>query len=237
MESQKNGVILETRGVTKNFGGLTAVNNVTIRVQESSVVGLIGPNGSGKSTLFNLITNELHPTQGDILFREKSILGLRPSKITHLGIARTYQNTRIFKTLTVFENVRVVAREHQIPVSSVYEVIERLNLGAYRDTLAEAMSYGNQKMLEVAMALVINPKLIMLDEPVAGVDDFTIKRFEELLLSLKNKTLLVVEHNMEFAMNLCQHIIVLDQGQVIAEGTPEEIRQNPRVVEAYLGRE
>ncbi|MFN3728635.1 MAG: ABC transporter ATP-binding protein [Fimbriimonadaceae bacterium] len=249
--------ILRLDGATIRFGGLVAVNNVTFSLERGDLFGLIGPNGAGKTTCFNLITGVYKPTSGHIYFHDRAIDGLPPHKICRLGIARTFQNIRLFKTMSVLENVMVGAylRHHTLMVSALcylpgpinetkklrdesMTLLEVLDLASVAHTRAADLPYGKQRRLEIARAMATQPELLLLDEPAAGMNP---QESEDLMQTVRrirrdfNMTVLLIEHDMRFVMNLCEKIVVLDHGEEIAAGPPEAVRNNPKVVEAYLG--
>lgn len=249
--------LLKTTNLTRIFGGLAAVSDVSIDINEHELVGLIGPNGAGKTTLFNLLTGVYEPSAGTIEFREKSIGGMAPYAITKLGIARTFQNIRLFKNLTVLDNVKIAMNKnikyHSISailrLPSYYQEEERVEELAWKllDVvhlkdkgleLAKNLPYGEQRRLEIARALATEPKLLFLDEPAAGMNPQETKDLTILIRHIQKQfglTIVLIEHDMSLVMSLCEKIYVLDYGKCIASGNPEEIRNNPRVIEAYLG--
>lgn len=251
--------LLEINDVTKRFGGLCAISKCNVRVQKGHTHGIIGPNGAGKTTLFNLITGIYAPTEGEIRFQGKDITGLRPNRIASLGIGRTFQNIRLFKSLTVLENVRVAydSQLHYSPLKALFgfpsagqgedrsieesmELLRPFNLHDHANELACDLSYGAQRRLEIARALALKPDLLLLDEPAAGMNSAETVALTEFLRWVRDHfqiTLVLIEHHMHLVMGLCDRITVLDFGQTIADGTPEEIRANQRVIEAYLGVE
>jgi branched-chain amino acid transport system ATP-binding protein len=247
--------LLETTGLTKAFKGLIALQGHTMRVDSGELIGVIGPNGSGKSTLFNVISGFLPPTSGTVKLAGRDISGLEPANISRLGIARTFQGTRLFKNLSVLENVRVSAQLRQ-PINlaqalfggmntqakaideTTLELLDLVRLTARQHDKAGSLPYGDQRRLEIARALATRPKLLMLDEPAAGLDSSETRALLELIQKIRsdyNLAVIVIEHDMELIMNLCERIQVLAYGQTIGEGTPKEVQANPRVREAYLG--
>ncbi|MDD4239100.1 MAG: ABC transporter ATP-binding protein [Desulfotomaculaceae bacterium] len=250
--------VLEIEGLSKSFGGLRAVSNFDLALGDNEVVGLIGPNGAGKTTIFNLITGIYPATAGSINFMGKSILGTRPFKITQLGIARTFQNIRLFKECTVLDNVRTVfhprvrygvidaflhtpryaAEEARITERSL-ELLKAMNLDGRAEMKATNLPYGDQRRLEIARALAGEPKVLLLDEPAAGMNPSEVGTLVELIKFIRNHfkiTVLLIEHQMNVVMNVCDRLVVLDFGEIIAQGLPEEIRNNQKVLEAYLGK-
>jgi len=231
--------LLEIQDVTMRFGGLCAIAHCSLDVEAGRTHGIIGPNGAGKTTLFNLITGIYRPSSGDIRFKRESIRGLRPNRVAALGIARTFQNIRLFKNLTVLENVRVAfdSQLHYPPFAAFF-ALSPFGLAEQADSLAGELSYGSQRRLEIARALALKPGLLLLDEPAAGMNTAETATLTEFLRWVREEfrlTLVLIEHHMHLVMNLCDRITVLDFGQTIAEGTPKEIRDNARVIEAYLG--
>ncbi|MGQ9485700.1 MAG: ABC transporter ATP-binding protein [Desulfosoma sp.] len=248
--------LLSLRRLTKSFGGLTAVHNVSFDVDAGSIVGLIGPNGAGKTTVFNLITGIYRPDQGEILFNNTSLLGLRTHRIISLGIGRTFQTIRLFQNLSVLENVlagchcrmrfgavaamlglRRHRREEEKAVEQALDALAFVGLHKNALQLAKNLSYGNQRLLEVARALATQPKLLILDEPAGGMNEQETQDLIELIRRIRSRgiTVLLIEHDMNLVMRVCEKIVVLEYGSRIAEGTPSEIKANPRVIEAYLG--
>jgi ABC-type branched-subunit amino acid transport system ATPase component len=231
--------ILVVEDVSVRFGGVQALNGASLTVTPGQITGVIGPNGSGKSTLFNTVTGVTHPDSGSIRFRGREIAGLPPHRINQLGIGRTFQLTRLFGQMTAFENLTVVARADQKTARRrAEELIDLVSLRHVRDEYAANLSYGQQKLLEFVRLLMTDPDLIMLDEPFAGVNPTMEKR---LLAQMEGwlatgKTIVVTDHEMKIMMEICREIFVLDYGEVIAQGTPEQVRADPRVMEAYFGR-
>jgi branched-chain amino acid transport system ATP-binding protein len=255
--------ILSVRKLTKNFGGLAAVSNVSFELGQGELVGLIGPNGAGKTTVFNLLTGVYKPTSGTITLHtngtDKALHGLKPYKICDMGIARTFQNIRLFKDLTVLDNVRIAMhknvkygllssflhlpscqKEEKALVEHCMELLKIMKLDHKKDELARNLPYGEQRHLEIARALATNPSLLLLDEPAAGMNPAETAQLTQVISWIRNQfnlTILLIEHDMSLVMKICERIYVLDYGQVIASGSPEEVRTNKRVIEAYLGED
>lgn len=230
--------ILEVQNVTKRFGGLVAVNEASFTVEEGKVTGVIGPNGSGKSTMFNLITGVDTPNSGRIVYRGQDIAGKTSDAINRLGLGRTFQLTRLFPTMTVMENLTVVTKDSFTGAEDrAEELLENLGLSRLRNEYASNLSYGQQKLIEFLRLSMIDTDLILLDEPFAGVNPIMEKKLLEQMdvWVSEGKTLLLTDHEMAIMMELCDTMYVFDYGQVIATGTPAEVRANERVMEAYFG--
>ncbi|MEK4484261.1 ABC transporter ATP-binding protein [Psychrobacillus sp. FSL H8-0484] len=251
-------MVLELKNITKNFGGISALTDVSFKINEGEIFGLIGPNGAGKTTLFNVITNMFSPTSGEISFLGEKISGLKPHKITDKGICRTFQNIRLFSQMSVLENVLVGGhcrsksgvinsvlrtksqrKEETNSLEAALELLELVGLSKFQNSTAENLAYGQQRRLEIARALASNPKLLLLDEPAAGMNETETEGLFDLIKKVQKRgvTVLLIEHDMPFVMKLCDRITVLNFGKKLAEGTPAEIQNNQEVIEAYLGAE
>ncbi|SDE77972.1 ABC transporter ATP-binding protein [Sporomusa acidovorans] len=251
--------LLKTTKLSIVFGGLRAVSNFEMEIAPGELIGLIGPNGAGKTTAFNLLTGVYEPTEGGIEFDGKSLVGLKPYQITQRGIARTFQNIRLFADLTVLDNVKIayhfhvkyglmeamfrVGRYHREEAEieeKAIRFLEIFQLADKKDEIAKNLPYGEQRRLEIARALAAEPKLLLLDEPAAGMNPQETQQLMEMIRWIRkefNLTILLIEHDMSLVMGVCERIYVLDYGSIIAQGTPQEIKNNPRVIEAYLGEE
>jgi len=253
--------ILETRGLTMEFGGIRALDRLDIRVRQGEIVALIGPNGSGKTTLFNCLTGIYKPTGGDILLtpsgqKARRLNGLKPNLVTRQGLARTFQNIRLFQNMTVLENVMIglhcrtkarilgalfrgpaTRREEKQIVRQSYAIIEKMGLAEVVNEFARNLPYGAQRRLEIARALATGPRVLLLDEPAAGMNPQETGNLDRLICRIRDEgmTILLIEHDMKLVMSLSDHIFVMDYGKKIAEGKPEEVRSNPDVIKAYLG--
>jgi branched-chain amino acid transport system ATP-binding protein len=256
--------ILEVKNLTMDFGGLRALDSVSLEVHEGEIAALIGPNGAGKTTFFNCITGLHTPTAGDMLItppgkKQKRLNGLKPNRVTEKGLARTFQNIRLFSNMTVLENVMIgrhcrmsagiagavlrgpsTIKEEKSVVRDSYMILEKIGLTGFVNEFAKNLPYGAQRRLEIARALATDPFLLLLDEPAAGMNPHETHELDDLILWLReneNISILLIEHDMKLVMSLSDRIFVVDYGKKIAQGTPEEIKNNPAVIKAYLGEE
>ena len=252
-----NAPVIEINGLTQRFGGLTAVDDFNVKLMPEKLTGLIGPNGAGKTTIFNLVSGFYQPTEGQIFVGGKPTAGLKPHKVTALGVARTFQNIRLWNDMTVLDNIRVAQhywlgygffhsvirskrykqREEEIE-QEAQKLLEVFDLQRFKDEFPKNLPYGTQRKLEIARALSTHPKLLLLDEPAAGLNSHDVKDLIRLIRWIYENfdvSIWMIEHHMDVVMELCSHIKVIDFGQTIAEGTPEEIRNHPAVITAYLG--
>jgi branched-chain amino acid transport system ATP-binding protein len=250
--------ILEVKNLTKRFGGLTATSDITMNVEKNSITAVIGPNGAGKTTFFNMVTAVYKPTSGDILLNGKSLVGLKPHQVSQFGITRTFQNIRLFNEMTVLENVLVGMHQNlkshwigtllQLPhirkieetaKVEAYDILKYVGLEDYVNENAGNLAYGAQRRLEIGRAMAAKPKILLLDEPAAGMNPKETDRLTNLIHDLRTKldvTIILIEHDMKLVMQISDYIYVLDHGERIASGKPDEIRTNKRVIEAYLGK-
>jgi len=236
--------LLSVKNLDKRFGGLHAVKDVSLDVQKGDILGILGPNGAGKTTLYNLLTGFIKPDNGEVLLEGQPLLGLTPHKVVGLGVARTFQLCRPFVGLSVLENVMVGSLGPRVPAVDLTErarhLLAQVGLAGKEDSPAELLSYGDQRRLEIARALATEPRLLLLDEPFAGLGSGEIAALSELIRDLhKNQglTILLIEHKLREFMQLVSHVVAIDFGQVIATGSPSEIVKNPKVIEAYIGRQ
>ncbi|EJE7233740.1 ABC transporter ATP-binding protein [Clostridium botulinum] len=238
--------ILEVKDLNINFGGITAVDNLNFSVKKGEILGVIGPNGAGKTTLYNTITGIYKPSKGDIFLNNKKITGMKPYKISRLGIARTFQNIRLFNSLTVLENI-LVGRVSELKklvklnpyMEETCDILKVVGLEKVINNMASDLPYGQQRKVEIARALAISPKVLLLDEPAAGMNNYEKRDLKNLINILRedfNITVLIIEHDMGVIMELCDRILVLDYGKKIAEGSPEEISNDDNVIKAYMGK-
>ena len=249
--------LLEAHNITVKFGGLTAVSDVSFTIPERSVVSLIGPNGAGKTTFFNVLTGLYDPTEGSVMMGDSEITGLAPHRVAQMGLARTFQNIRLFGLMTAEENVMVAMHSHMkagvfatafsLPSqkreeakahAEARELLDFVGLGKYADEYARNLPYGDQRRLEVARALALRPKILLLDEPTAGMNPREKEDLADLIGGIKDRlgiSILLIEHHIDFVRRVSERITVLDRGRMIAEGTPEEVLSNEQVIEAYLG--
>ena len=256
--------LLEVSGLTMDFGGLRAIDDVGLDIFEGEIVALIGPNGAGKTTFFNCVTGIYEPTAGDVKIHppggaSRRINGMKPNRITALGMARTFQNIRLFPAMTVLENVmigrhcrtstsildailgsRKAAREEKESVDKSYQLLKKVGLADVADEFSRNLSYGAQRRLEIARAMATDPFLLLLDEPAAGMNPQETRELDELIVRIRNEdklAVLLIEHDMKLVMNISDRIYVMEYGKEIAQGTPQQIKENPKVIEAYLGEE
>ena len=240
---------LEVRRAKKYFGGIKALDDCSLKIEPSKITAIIGPNGSGKSTLFNTISNILNLDKGDISFNNKKLSKIKDFEVAKLGISRTFQDVRLFKNLTIKDHLEIAMSQRdeelfsnllvgeKVPIEKIKAVLELVGLEKSLNTYAADLSYGQRKLLDLAVAIAKKHTVLMLDEPVAGVNPLLRNKIKKIIRSLnkKGETVLLIEHDMNFVMNLADHIFVMDAGRVIAEGKPEEIQNNKKVLDAYLG--